>query len=625
MLRELRVRNWKAFEDRTIPFGPGLNLFVGPNGSGKTTILDAVCLALTGGIPSGDFKSLVRDNQQVAAIELDWSSADVNYSVKRRFARERVISAELVRDNNRAAQLSWDLLSSRLARELKTDPIFFSRMVYMSEVEVFEYAKDPPARALNSALERVLGIDVLTALADLTERLNRTYAKSATGLRQELMRTAQQASEPMLDPNAARRELERTNNELEEVRKDIDRIRGEAQRLQLVSSDLAKAKNVLNDFKKMCSELSVDPGTSLSTFGDIQNVVLAVTRKIEQLDDQVRQDTSDKGSIESTGRYLNNIRDLLSAVLQQGSEVGPPCPVCGRPIDKELAARLTEETETKILLNRETLAKLDEKLKVGRNQLQKHRTSAKRLETLLTQLMDVSMSAKNRGFVFEASEVDELFRKVDIQVQETEGELRRLEARFAELAQRVPAEAAMLGRIEGRAGLSTIREDLRNQVVQAYKGSILTETLMKALRDLVVDQRDEGIKPLYLALAELWKRWRPDHEWTVTFDKEGRIELRFKNTNLRFSQLSGGEKTVLLILSRVLMLGLLSEMDFLMIDKPLEHLDLRNRRAVLNFLVASNRCALVRQSVVTTFEESLVRKYLDGDKTNTVYLSRSVV
>src|SRR6266404_982044 len=120
MLQELRIRNWKAFGDKTIRFGPGLNLFVGPNGSGKTTVLDAVCLALTGEIPSGDFKALVRDTSQDAAIELDLASAGVRHFIKRRFRRDRVISAEWVKDNNAATQPGWDALSSTLARELKT-------------------------------------------------------------------------------------------------------------------------------------------------------------------------------------------------------------------------------------------------------------------------------------------------------------------------------------------------------------------------------------------------------------------------------------------------------------------------------------------------------------------------
>jgi DNA repair exonuclease SbcCD ATPase subunit len=63
-----------------------------------------------------------------------------------------------------------------------------------------------------------------------------------------------------------------------------------------------------------------------------------------------------------------------------------------------------------------------------------------------------------------------------------------------------------------------------------------------------------------------------------------------------------------------------SNVDFLTIDEPLEHLDTRNRRSIINFLVASSTNGLISQTIVTTFEESLVRKYLDYKGTKTVYL-----
>jgi DNA repair exonuclease SbcCD ATPase subunit len=624
MLEELRIKNWKAFDEKTIRFSPGLNLFVGPNGIGKTTVLDAVCLALTGEIASGDYKALVRDNRQDASIELDLTSEGIRYSVKRRFRGDRAISAEWTKDNNAPNRPSWDALSAALARDLKTDPVFFSRMVYMSEIEVFDYAKNPPAGALNSAIERVLGIDSLRSLSNFAERLSRSYTKSATSLRQELTRTAQQSEEPILDDKRAREELANDKSNLETVKKEIERIRAAAQHLQLIHNDITRAKSLIDALGQACADLGIDLVTGLPTFGGIQNIRQFAEERTEKLNESLRRASAEKGNIEGTLQYLAGIRQLLSSVTQTSLDAGPPCPVCERPIDRDLAARLIEKTEMRIAEGREAIVRSESSLREVQSQVQKYRASAQRFFTVTTQLEALSQSLKGRGLTFEPSQMDDLSRKIGLQAQESAAELNRLQTKSAELTEKVTSGAATLGRVEGRAEFLKIREDLRRQLVQKFKGAILAETLVQSLQDLIVDQRDEGIKPLYLALADLWKRWRPDDDWTITFDTEGRIELGSRDTNLKFSQLSGGEKTVLLILSRVLMLGLLSQMDFLMIDEPLEHLDLRNRRAVLNFLVASTRCGLVKQAVVTTFEESLVRKYLEGQDTNTVYLSRSL-
>ena len=41
-LKTILLRNFKNFEELELGFSPKLNAFVGPNGIGKTNILDAV-------------------------------------------------------------------------------------------------------------------------------------------------------------------------------------------------------------------------------------------------------------------------------------------------------------------------------------------------------------------------------------------------------------------------------------------------------------------------------------------------------------------------------------------------------------------------------------------------------
>jgi len=49
---EVQIQNYKVIKDMQLEFSPGTNLLIGDNGVGKTSVLDALSVAL-GGFLSG--------------------------------------------------------------------------------------------------------------------------------------------------------------------------------------------------------------------------------------------------------------------------------------------------------------------------------------------------------------------------------------------------------------------------------------------------------------------------------------------------------------------------------------------------------------------------------------------
>ena len=73
LIRSLTLENVKSYENSRVEFTAGTNAIVGPNGTGKTTILEAIGFALFDHLPysQADF---VRAGERVASVAVDFLS-----------------------------------------------------------------------------------------------------------------------------------------------------------------------------------------------------------------------------------------------------------------------------------------------------------------------------------------------------------------------------------------------------------------------------------------------------------------------------------------------------------------------------------------------------------------------
>jgi DNA repair exonuclease SbcCD ATPase subunit len=95
--RRLRLVNFKRFADHEIVLEPGLNLVVGPNESGKSSIAEALSTVLFAdpGSRSSAVRALERwGGQEGMRLELDFEQGDESYTLKKDFGKG---TAELVR------------------------------------------------------------------------------------------------------------------------------------------------------------------------------------------------------------------------------------------------------------------------------------------------------------------------------------------------------------------------------------------------------------------------------------------------------------------------------------------------------------------------------------------------
>lgn len=69
MLAEVRLKNFRSYRDDSFEFGPGVNIIVGPNASGKTNLLEAILVISNG-------SSYRVKDAELLAFETDWTRLD---------------------------------------------------------------------------------------------------------------------------------------------------------------------------------------------------------------------------------------------------------------------------------------------------------------------------------------------------------------------------------------------------------------------------------------------------------------------------------------------------------------------------------------------------------------------
>lgn len=68
MLKTIKLTNFRSHEDTLIEFTPGLNVIVGENGSGKSSIFQAIGVGLFNSIHN--LKELIRYGQLCGVVDI---------------------------------------------------------------------------------------------------------------------------------------------------------------------------------------------------------------------------------------------------------------------------------------------------------------------------------------------------------------------------------------------------------------------------------------------------------------------------------------------------------------------------------------------------------------------------
>lgn len=616
MIHSLYIKNWKGHDELSISFRKGVNFITGPNGIGKTSILDAICFAFLGtlefmGSYRGiTYKNLIRDIDKDSEIRLSFSlPEDKGYEVIRKINGRR--TAE-IKENGKALETRWKEVTNRILDIYNAPEFFFNRCVFLSEGDTYEYINRPPGEALATHIEGVLGIIRMENVESIFERLSRKHHEGSNMLRSDI-----ESALLLSEKDEYRiKEIDREKVSLEEKKakiiKEISEMNKERNNLLIQIERLNKAieevSNIMIAWKKYFAnfDLKTKP---IEVVKDVRNRIDSEYIKISNEKANISKEI---GGISALIDSMNKILDIIKP-LSEGISFDVVCPVCKRPLTEHMVEEIEKESSEHIESLQSELMILKEKSNKNAKDERLSREKADILIEIESKIKNlIEKEPKTISEVEIGEKIKAIKDKIDginREIDNVSGIVNQVEKDLisTEMEQKGIKEKTEPGKID----------DKKKLLLSSTKIEIITQAFSEALSDSLAEQRKIMLTPLTQELSKMWSRFLGRSVKVEMGDKFEIIIMDEENGRLfKFPQLSGGEKTALLILTQILLCKHFSDSDFMLIDEPLEHLDSRNSWSLINFLVESCKRDFPKQLIVTTIEEPFLREYLENPIVN---------
>lgn len=167
MIRRVVLRNWRSHLDSNLEFSQGTNILLGSIGSGKSSVLDAICFSFFGTFPALQSKKIKLDDvimrkpveKNRAEVEVYFTVNGKNYSVKRVIERGKGTTYSEIREDGKLLEAPHPQRVTEILEEiLKVDYDLFSKAIY-SEQNALDYFLTIPKGHRRERIDELLGIN----------------------------------------------------------------------------------------------------------------------------------------------------------------------------------------------------------------------------------------------------------------------------------------------------------------------------------------------------------------------------------------------------------------------------------------------------------------------------------
>jgi len=565
VIRRIRVRHWRAYDELDLDLTRPVTFLVAPNGVGKTSLVEAVRFGLLGTRGDRTRGRAVKAGEDIATVELGLAlTGGLEVEVIRTLRRSGTVTFVATIAGNEATE---DDYLAVLTHAWSADPAMLDAVIF-----------GPPSSGKDSGfpikdhLAAVFGIDLLLEAAEEVQKRQKVLSAQIQSLRQDLAGTDEAIS--------AAAELAR-------------RLQGEAaaaaalqQQAATTAAELQKAANqarAWDNYRAGASNYRDQSAALMARLVEATGVPASddaqVTLERLRLDASTALETavSDASQAELEGARASR----ASQFLLEATDV---CPTCLRPLseherDQALTAHGGAET-------------------TANDEVSRLRDEAGRLRSQLTRISEISQAFTQLRPPVEPGHLDPGATAVT-RAEEASREANNLAKAAGAARERATAAARELSSLQEAANDQARLAELARQ-------EALLDVTHSSLVNLAGRYLRERVEPLATEIG---------HRWKLMFGRDGlrlapdgHLKVERADVDLELADLSSGERATALLVTRLMLASSVTTTTTLWLDEPLEHLDPRRRVGVAQALVRAAQVGTVDQVIITTYEETIARR-----------------
>ena len=643
MITSIELGDFLAHSNTKLEFQNGVTVFVGDNGAGKSSIIDAITFSLFGQHTRKSNKGLIKRGANQGFAKIGFSINDKSFEAVRKIDSKGTLSATFseITNNDKieiAAGERKQFGESMTHEVEKTIGLDFEKLKIASIVQQGELNAiiNAKPKEFKELLNAIIGIDKLDVASESMKTVNKEFRekiKDKVGFDDThieiLTRDLKKYENEIKQAIPEKKELESKQKKLQikvkELRKKIetdtpkiDKINQLEQRKKEL---IQYAKEAIQDIQRQITEneRKIDDCEGCFEHAGLKNDLESKIQKVEQ----AIEDTLKKIQIMTSQIASLKEKQLLASKLQLKDN---KCPVCDSEVQKlnplfqeehlkEEMIRLQEEIVSKEKekeMYNQKRKEFSEKLQSSRDAeatLRAHSINNK--EDLMKIQEDVKIKKENiqkipsiGGSLIEISQIDSHAKIIFENITKLELETKGFdETEFLNLKKLVNEKQINLSQIDQQTGAILEKISKSEQQIKLIQSAIAELKIVKEYVENLneiqsnVFSRDGPVATSLRSWALNTISAKASEYLTLLNTKIQRISLSEKSRDisiacfskteaLELESLSGGEKVSVALALRLGMASLLgaSNLNLMILDEPTTHLDAERKKSLVGVL-----------------------------------------